>query len=144
MIKEIDVVVGTKVTVSFIKEKYNSYECSYLVDYKDGKQIYDSGKNIKEGVNTEFVVNCFDSGESVNELPNVEMTIYPNPAKDVINVKTNVQRYEYQLINSAGQVVMNGVLSGEDVISVENINNGIYFLKVIANGEVSVNKVVIQ
>ena len=143
MTKEIDVVVGTKVTVSFIKEKYNSYECSYLVDYKDGKQIYDSGKNIKEGVNIEFVVNCF-SGESVNELPNVEMTIYPNPAKDVINVKTNVQRYEYQLINSVGQVVMNGVLSGEDVISVENINNGIYFLKVIANGEVTVNKVVIQ
>ena len=94
--------------------------------------------------NVSVVISAYNEGESVNELPNMEMTIYPNPAKDVINVKTNVQRYEYQLINSVGQVVMNGVLSGEDVISVENINNGIYFLKVVANGEVTVNKVVIQ
>ena len=45
------------------------------------------------------------------------------------------------------QVVLNKEfieIGKEDVISVENINNGIYFLKVIANGEVTVNKVVIQ
>ncbi len=143
-IKEIGVVVGTTVTVSFIKEKYNSYECSYIIEYKDGEQIYDSGKNIKEGVNHEFVADCF-SGESVNEFAdNMELKIYPNPAKDVINIDVNAQRCEYQLINNLGQVVLKGVLAGDNSISVENINNGIYFLKLVADGEMSINKVIIQ
>ena len=142
-VEEIDVVVGTIVTVSFIKEKYNSYECTYTIKYKDGESIYDSGKNIKEGVNCEFVVDCFES-ENVNEFVNMELRIYPNPAKDIINIETSAQRYEYQLINNIGQIVLNGILSGENVISVENINNGIYFLKLIVDGEVSINKVVIQ
>lgn len=143
LIKEIDVVVGTTVTVSFIKEKYNSYECSYIIEYKDGSLIHDSGKNIKEGVNCEFVVDCY-STESIDESSAMEFKIYPNPAQDVINIESNIQKYEYQLINNIGQVVMRGMLSGENTISVENLNNGIYFLKLIAEGEVSVNKVIIQ
>ena len=74
----------------------------------------------------------------------MELRIYPNPAKDIINIETSAQRCEYQLINNIGQIVLNGILSGENVISVENINNGIYFLKLIVDGEVSINKVVIQ
>ena len=105
--------------------------------------IHDSGKNIKEGVNCEFVVDCY-STESIDESSAMEFKIYPNPAQDVINIDSNIQKYEYQLINNIGQVVMRGMLSGENTISVENLNNGIYFLKLIAEGEVSVNKVIIQ
>ena len=70
--------------------------------------------------------------------------IYPNPAKDVINIKSDAQRYEYQIINSLGQVVLDGILSGDNAVSVENINKGVYFLKLIADGEVSVNRIIIQ
>ena len=219
-IEEKGIVIGTTLTVSFIKEKYNSYECSYVIEYKNGRLIYDSGKNIKEGVNCEFVVNCLEpvqnlkaevvgndvkltweaprtltgykvmrdgeviaetdelaytdsnvpngeyvysvlvtynggesqtetvkvkvEGDGINEFSRVEFMIYPNPAKDVINIKSDAQRYEYQIINSLGQVVLNGILSGDNAVSVENINNGIYFLKLIADGEVSVNRIIIQ
>ena len=143
LVEQIDVVVGTTVTVSFIKEKYGSYECSYVIEYKDGEKIYDSGKNIKEGVNVEFVVSCFSS-ESLNELANIDLTIYPNPAKDVINIESSAQNLEYQLINGMGQIVLKGDLSGEKSIRVENVNNGVYFLKFIADGKVLVNKVIIQ
>ncbi len=219
-IKEMDIVIGTTIKVSFIKEKYNSYECSYIIEYKNGRLIYDSGKNIKEGVNCEFVVNCLEpvqnlkaevkdnnvtltweapraltgykvfrneemigetdqltfadenvpdgeyeysvrvqynggwseaekinvkvSGDNVYEFENAEFSIYPNPVKDVINIKSSVQKYEYQLINNIGQVVLNGTMSGENNISVKNINNGVYFLKLVADGEVSINKVIIQ
>ena len=220
LVEEMDVVVGTTVTVSFIKEKYNSYECTYLIEYKNGRLIYDSGKNIKEGVNCQFDVNCLElvqnlkadvesnnvvltweapraltgykvfrnnemigetdkltftdenvpageyeysvkvqyngglsdaetitvkvGSEGIEDALNVEFMIYPNPAKDVINIKSSAQRYEYQMINGLGQVVLDGVLSGESVISLENINNGVYFLKLIADGEVSINRVIIQ
>lgn len=219
-VKEYNVVSGTTMTVSFIKEKYNSYECSYVVEYKNGRMIYDSGKNIKEGVNCEFVVNCLEpiqnlkaevkdknvtltwdaprsltgykvmrndevvgetnelsytdsnvpdgeykysvvamykGGESqsetvdvkvgivgVGESSDIEFTIYPNPANDVVTIKSSAQKYEYQMINNLGQVVLSGALSGENTISVKNINKGIYFLKLIADGEVSINRLIIQ
>lgn len=219
-IKEVNIVTGTTVTVSFIKEKYNSYECSYVIEYKNGRLIYESGKNIKEGVNCEFVVNClepiqnlkaevdgndvkltwdaprtllgykvmrndevigetetqnytdanvpdgeykysvvamYNGGESqsetvdvkvgevsVNEFADVKFMIYPNPAKDVINISSNAHRYEYQMINALGQVVLDGMLSGENTISLKNIDKGVYFLKLIAEGEVSINRVIIQ
>ena len=220
LVKEIDIVMGTKVTVSFIKDKYNSYECSYIIEYKNGRLIYDSGKNIKEGVNCEFEVNCLEpvqnlkaevknndvvltweisrtllgyqiyrdnemigeteglrftdenvsageyeyavsvkynggnseyvtinvkvEGDDVNEFSNVKFSIYPNPAKDVINISSTAKSYEFQLMNNIGQIVMHGCLSGENTISVENIDNGVYFLKLIADGEVSINKIIIQ
>ena len=219
LVKEMDVVMGTKITVSFIKEKYNSYECSYIVEYKNGRLIYDSGKNIKEGVNCEFVVNCLEpvqnvkseikkrdvkleweapralraykvmrdgevlgeteeltftdknvpegkyeysvsalykggesdaikivvtvGAEGIEDSDDMRVSIYPNPAKDVINVK-GVKECEYQLMNSLGQIVLDGTLSEEGAISVENVNDGIYFLKLVADGEVLINRVIIQ
>jgi hypothetical protein len=142
-VEEIGVVVGTTVTVSFIKEKYNSYECSYIIEYKEGAEIYDSGKNIKEGVNCEFVVNCYDD-LSLDESYDMHFVIYPNPAKDVINIDFDSQRCEYMMMNNLGQVVLKGVLSGENVISVEGVDSGIYFLKLIVDGKVAINKVIIQ
>ena len=47
-------------------------------------------------------------------------------------------------MNNLGQVVLKGAVSGENAISVEDVENGVYFLKLIADGEVSINKVIIQ
>jgi hypothetical protein len=48
------------------------------------------------------------------------------------------------MMNNLGQVVLKGVLSGEGTISVEGVDSGIYFLKLIADGKVAVNKIIIQ
>jgi hypothetical protein len=48
------------------------------------------------------------------------------------------------MMNNLGQVVLKGVLSGDDTISVEGVDSGIYFLKLIADGKVAVNKIIIQ
>ena len=37
LVIEKGITLGTKVAVSFIKAKYNSYECSYTIGYKDDK-----------------------------------------------------------------------------------------------------------
>ena len=90
-------------------------------------------------------MSCIDT-TNVNELEinNVSFDIYPNPASDVINIKSNAQRYEYQMINSLGQVVLEGVSSGENTISVANMKNGIYFLRLVSDDEMSINKITIQ
>ena len=71
-------------------------------------------------------------------------TIYPNPAKDHINILTNASKYEYQIINSIGQVVLSGVSNGSNQVSLSDIENGMYFLKVVSDGQISINKILVQ
>lgn len=99
--------------------------------------VYDEGQSMPAVV----VVEVYDS---LDENLNVAFSVFPNPAKDYINIVTNAQSYEYQLINSIGQVVMNGTLNGNDQISLSNINKGMYFLKVVADGETTINKIIVQ
>ena len=70
--------------------------------------------------------------------------IYPNPAESVLNIRSNVASFEYQMINSIGQVVMSGVAEGNAKLNVSELNNGVYFLKVVANGSTQIEKVIIK
>ena len=74
----------------------------------------------------------------------VSFGVYPNPAESELNINSNAASYEYQMINSVGQVVMSGVANGNVKLNVSELNNGVYFLKVIANGNSSIEKVVIK
>ena len=74
----------------------------------------------------------------------VSFGVYPNPAESELNINSNAASYEYQMINSVGQVVMSGVANGNVKLNVSELNDGVYFLKVIANGNSSIEKVVIK
>ncbi len=88
---------------------------------------------------SEFVTVDF-TGFEENE---VNFGIYPNPAESVLNINANAA-FEYQMINSVGQVVMSGVANNNVELNVSELNNGIYFLKVVANGKTQIEKVVIK
>ncbi|MBQ8760528.1 MAG: T9SS type A sorting domain-containing protein [Bacteroidales bacterium] len=227
-IHTLEIGTGIKTTVSFSANgNYWTYECSYLIKYHEGDEIYNSNGEPNEGYNTDFVVSCAGEGgatlnpvqdlEAQVELNQVTLTwdaprafsnyaierngvqvaeteettfvdseladgtytysvtavyeegasmpvsvtvivgddnvmeneslmfvVYPNPANDVININSNASEYEYQLINALGQVVVSGQSSGKHQLDITNINKGVYFLKVIANGETSINKVLVQ
>lgn len=70
--------------------------------------------------------------------------VYPNPAESVLNIITNAASFEYQMINSMGQVVMRGVANDNIELNVSELNSGIYFLKVVANGNAQIERVVIR
>ena len=133
---------------------------SYLVT-RNGIQIADTEETtfvdseVENGTHTYNVVAVYSEGESLPvtvvvvvgesiEENNVMFAIYPNPAKDFVMINSNASKYEYQLINNLGQVVISGASSGEHQIDVANINKGVYFLKVVADGETSINKISIQ
>lgn len=73
----------------------------------------------------------------------VSFGVYPNPASDMLNVVTDAENYEYQLINSIGQVVINGKANGNKSINVSELN-GVYFLRIIADGNTIVRKVTVK
>lgn len=133
----------------------------YIVE-RNGVQVAETEETtfvdseLADGVYTYMVTAVYENGQSmpasvtaeVNTIGLEEMevmfAIYPNPAKDVININTNAVKYEYQLINGLGQVVISGTSNGTQQINVSDINKGMYFLKVIADGETRINKIVVE
>ena len=97
---------------------------------------YDGGVSLPESV----IVNTPDSVDE-NE---VIFGVYPNPAESVLNIRTNASSFEYQMINSVGQVVMSGSANENAELNVSNLNSGVYFLKVVANGSAQVERVVVR
>ncbi len=79
----------------------------------------------------------------VEEAQNVNVNIYPNPTTGVLNVVTNANNYEYQIINSVGQVVMSGNANGKTTVNVSELS-GVYFLRIIADGDVVVRKITVK
>ena len=78
------------------------------------------------------------------ENQEVAIRLYPNPASEMLNVIANANNFEYQLINSIGQVVVSGNAEGSAQIRVSDMNSGVYFLKVVANGDTKIQKVIIK
>ena len=89
-------------TISFKVSDYNPY--NHLVEAGiDGFEVYE------------------DSTVSINELL-YEKTIYPNPAKNQINVSINGLKRIYNL---SGRLVLS---TNEKSIDITNLKSGIYFI----------------
>ena len=72
--------------------------------------------------------------ETVVEKQNV--SVYPNPAHDVLNIELGDNQSDVVIYNSLGQVVRRYEnVSGDMQINVEDLNAGMYFLKVGDNVE---------
>ena len=79
----------------------------------------------------------------VEEAQNVNLSVYPNPANGVLNIVTNANNYEYQFVNSVGQIVLSGNANGNTTVNVSELN-GMYFLRIVADGDVVVRKVTVK
>ncbi|MCQ2322189.1 MAG: T9SS type A sorting domain-containing protein, partial [Bacteroidales bacterium] len=112
-------------------------------------------EELVEGSYTYLVIAVYAEGEALPAAVHIDMDytgieeneasfgIYPNPAENVLNIVSNANNYEYQLVNGLGQVVKGGAANGNVQINVEGLE-GIYFLKVTANGSTTVRKVVVR
>lgn len=79
----------------------------------------------------------------INELSNLDFKIYPNPAKDFISIDY-LENYEYQLMNSLGQVLLSGK-NEKSNIDISSIPVGIYFLKITNEvGNYGVKRVIVS
>jgi len=57
------------------------------------------------------------------------ISIYPTITKSSIQVLNLNQSEKYEIYNSLGAIVLSGTISDKEVISVQNLSNGIYYLK---------------
>ena len=88
----------------------------------------------------------------INKLSDqAQMTIYPNPVRDVLNVKLNLKKDEsiiIELVSSDGKVELNRKLSGYsqymEQFDVYSLPRGLYYLRVYTNEWIVTDKVLIQ
>ena len=69
---------------------------------------------------------------SVNELVvDRSINVYPNPAKEVINITSDYDLRKVTLVNYVGQTVFSQVVDGNNFqINVSNFVNGMYFVRI--------------
>lgn len=111
-------------------------EIVFTVEISDGTDT----KNAEVVV---YVENCV----GVNEYTTNDVVIYPNPAKDMVNVTLNEdsENISWTLINMHGQVVMKmNEVSGSFEIDLNDVDKGIYFLNVSVDDKPIIKKIVVE
>ncbi len=83
---------------------------------------------------------------SIDDIQIEELSIYPNPAKDVLNVSiNNNENTKASLINAQGVVITEfNILNGKATLNTSGISDGLYFLNVKLGDVESTEKVNIK
>lgn len=81
------------------------------------------------------------AGTGIQEVANNSTVIYPNPANNVINVNSTSNINGVEIYTIAGQKVANYTANGtQTAISVSNLSNGMYLMKINTENGTSVQK----
>jgi uncharacterized protein (TIGR02145 family) len=100
-----------------------------------------------------FSVRCIKSTSLNNQSFNDNsFNIYPNPTKDQITIdlgtNSNIIGWSYEIVNSLGQKVLNGVLnSQQNTVQLNNIKaQGVYFVNIYdsSNSLLGIKKIIIH
>ncbi len=74
---------------------------------------------------------------------NFEITIYPNPNSGSFVIETNSNdKISIEIVNSLGQIIHKSIIEKSN--SVENLQSGLYFLKVYMNQNVMTKKILVK
>lgn len=75
----------------------------------------------------------------------IGVMIYPNPASEMVSIKSNIGIQRVEVINAVGQVVLNQSVTGEFVqINTAVFKRGIYFIRIDTEGGSSVQKLMVH
>lgn len=84
------------------------------------------------GTNSSYSQLQFTLTDNVTEIEipeQNEITVFPNPAKNILNIRTASELKSVRLTDISGRVILQKQVSGmNEVISIDQMNNGIYIL----------------
>ena len=84
-------------------------------------------------------------GNSQSRVSNSSINIYPNPAKDILNIETgNSENSSVQIISADGKLVktISKLSSTNSQVNISDLSNGIYFIRIQSEGVVTNHKFV--
>ncbi len=119
----------------------------HLSHFSDGNNEIVAGANLDDdGVTDAGAVWILDIDYlmSIDNVNTSTITIYPNPASDYIYIEANNQistKANYQIIDLSGKVIISSDFL--NIIKINNINEGMYLLKIITESKVFTEKIFI-
>jgi len=92
-------------------------------------------------INYKQLVTKADKNNSI-----LKPTVYPNPASDHIFVRYDQEtEAKFYIFNNLGQLLLiESIIKGENRISLEGLNNGVYYLKIVSTDMESTTPFIIQ
>jgi len=95
-----------------------------------------------------FNINI-DESVNTNSLAALNIAVYPNPVKELLNVKTNSlfsPTGNMEIYNLQGQLIIKQKITGttQENINTSPLHNGIYFLKIQDEEHTSITKFVVE
>ena len=82
---------------------------------------------------------------SISEDDKIDFGLYPNPAKDVVTIKSANNITSIDVLNINGQLISTKKINSKNYqLSVSNLSSGIYFIKVHFNNTKTVKKIIIE
>ncbi|MBN2274215.1 MAG: T9SS type A sorting domain-containing protein [Bacteroidales bacterium] len=122
----------------------DSWENSHglnATDPEDGKIIAGDGySNLEHYLNSDIpYIPYIPSGLAINRQH--PLLVYPNPSGGLLNLTSEMICESYEFFDLSGKLMISGLLQN-NTININNLNRGIYFLKLFCNnGEVFYNKI---
>lgn len=135
---------GVTFMLSWVKGT-NDAECGLTLSYQDGEVIYEGDGNL-HGNLVVAVADCESLPNTVEEHgAEAQVKVFPNPAKDQLNVVSEVEVSRCRMVNSLGQVVMDLPVSGSVLqLNTNNLLPGLYFLLLDTPEDLLKLKILIQ
>ncbi|MEI6822594.1 MAG: T9SS type A sorting domain-containing protein [Bacteroidota bacterium] len=88
------------------------------------------------------VINYDNTGINNNEINN-SIKMYPNPAKDILTIETNLNSEQrLEIINLIGQTIYTASINKKAIINTSAFANGVYILKLYTDKEIVTRKFV--
>jgi surface protein len=111
------------------------------VFFSGGNSKYCNGATARASIISSYGWTITDAGLDCTSLDTetfdaISIKLYPNPVINILNVKvdSNLNNQPYTIIDGLGRVILSGNLEEvETTINVEQLSNGIYYLKVSDN-----------
>lgn len=89
-----------------------------------------------------FYYGSEDISISIKESFKSDLIVYPNPVKDILNIKCDAQVLTYEIIDTFGKTILSG--SNTKTISTSQLATGIYIIKVQTSNQTQLRKFIKQ
>ena len=127
-------VIGNTTETAYTDNISNKGQYTYCVT-----AVYDEGES---ECSNDWVVDVV-TGINENAFNNTQ--IYPNPATDVVNVKSDLQITNVKVYNNTGQIVSNEQVNSKFFqLNTSQYETGIYFFQIETNEGVISKRIIIQ
>ena len=84
------------------------------------------------------------SSENVFEKEYNNVTIFPNPSKNILTLSTEAAgMQEVNIVNTLGQIVKEFSFETSTTIDIEDLNSGVYFVKILGENPIT-KKIVVR